>query len=350
MLRRFIHTGSKGSQVSKLTDKAYKEYGEFLWMVMLRLENRVLGQVCRALNDCDATTGCFESHLLRHTLEYNEIVSGKFPPVEKPLGFDDNGDYPCPYPRMIKLVDDAWEDNFRRFCKEEPIHHRTQEETRLVYDFCRSAACRAEKEVFSGEPNVHELQEQARVFAADCYPKLLGLQSTNLSNLIEEVSYTVIPEASFSSNDLRRCAKSLELAQAVADAGGLPQFSQHEGLVALYNFEKKHAYQLLLNCCKHNKGYDERKLLWSSFENQQFYTVDVQVPGLTSLDQVRVETDGQNVRVSTKKNVFRPKKFVIPSYADVEGAIVNFQDEILTIRLPKGDAVLKETLPTMLLS
>ncbi|EFJ05899.1 hypothetical protein SELMODRAFT_431176 [Selaginella moellendorffii] len=49
---------------------------------------------------------------------------------------------------------------------------------------------------------------------------------------------------------------------------------------AAFHFEKKHAYQLLLNCLKHiDKGYDKHKPLWSSFENHQLYSVDVQVPG-----------------------------------------------------------------------
>ncbi|EFJ26833.1 hypothetical protein SELMODRAFT_412647 [Selaginella moellendorffii] len=49
---------------------------------------------------------------------------------------------------------------------------------------------------------------------------------------------------------------------------------------AAFHFEKKHAYQLLVNCLKHiDKGYDKRKPLWSSFEKQQLYSVDVQVPG-----------------------------------------------------------------------
>ncbi|EFJ26683.1 hypothetical protein SELMODRAFT_413077 [Selaginella moellendorffii] len=364
MLRWLVHTarrasssssskGKKLPQVSKPpTDDAYNEYGEFLWMVMLRLNNRVLGQVFRALGDSDRATGCFQAHLLDHTLRYTEIVSGDFPPPsEKPLGFDDCGDYPCPYPHMIQLVNIASEDDFRHFRGEPPIHHPTQEETRLVHDFCRSAACRAEKEVFSGEPNMQELQEQARVFAAESYPNLFGLQSTSLTSLIHERSPSyatpVVPHAVFSSDHLKRCARGLRLAQEVADAGGLPQFSQHGGLIALYNFEKKHAQQLLLNCLKHNKGYDKRKLLCSSFENQQFYTVDVQVPGLTSLDQVRVANDGQGVRVSTEKDVFRPENLVVPPHADVNGAIVNLQDEILTIRFPKGAAALKRTASTV---
>ncbi|EFJ05887.1 hypothetical protein SELMODRAFT_431202 [Selaginella moellendorffii] len=70
--------------------------------------------------------------------------------------------------------------------------------------------------------------------------------------------------------------------------------------------------------------YDERKLLWSSFENQQFYTVDVQVPGLSSLDQVHVEKHGRGVLVSTEKD-----------------------DEILTIRLPKMVAALEGTASTV---
>ncbi|EFJ05396.1 hypothetical protein SELMODRAFT_431629 [Selaginella moellendorffii] len=130
--------------------------------------------------------------------------------------------------------------------------------------------------------------------------------------------------------------------------GGLPQFPDHDGLVALYNFEKKHAYQLLLNCLKHvDKGYDERKLLWSSFENQQFYTVDVQVPGLSSLDQVHVEKHGRGVLVSTEMDVYRPEKLAVPPYTNVDGLIANLQDEILTIRLPKGAAALEGTTSTV---
>ncbi|XP_024532681.1 uncharacterized protein LOC9640685 [Selaginella moellendorffii] len=366
MFRRLISASSRSgirtasaktlSQVSKpLTEDAYREFGEFLWMVMLRLNNRVLGQVFKAVGDCDSTTVCFEGHLLDHMLKYTEIVSGEFPPpAEKPLGLDDIGDYPIPYTHMIKLVKNASEDARCRLHGEPPIHQRTKEETRLVHDFCRTVACRAEKEVFSGEPNVHELQEQARLFGAECYPKFFGLQSTNLSVLIQEHSESyatpVVPRKIFWREYLTRCARSLELAQKVADAGGLPQFPRHGGLVALYNFEKKHAYQLLLNCLKSiDKGYDERKLLWSSFENQQFYTVDVQVPGLTSLNQVQVNVakDGPGVLVTTEKDVFRPERLAVPPYANVDGAIVNLQDEILTIRLPKGDAVLEGTVPAL---
>ncbi|XP_024522968.1 uncharacterized protein LOC9663397 [Selaginella moellendorffii] len=144
------------------------------------------------------------------------------------------------------------------------------------------------------------------------------------------------------------CVRSLKLAQEVADAGGLPQFPDHGGLVALYNFEKKHAYQLLLNCLKHiDKGYDKRKLLWSSFENQQFYTVDVQVPGLSSLDQVHVEKHGRGVLVSTEMDVYCPEKLAVPPYTNVDGLIANLQDEILTIRLPKGATVLEGTTSTV---
>ncbi|XP_002972366.2 uncharacterized protein LOC9651562 [Selaginella moellendorffii] len=322
-----------------------------MWLVMLRLDNRVLGQVYRALGESDGATGCFQANLLDQTLKYTEIVSGEFPPVKKPLGFDDIGDYPIPYTHMIKLVDDATKNAIRCCRGEPPIHHRTQEETRLVYDFCRNVACRAEKEVFSGEPNVHELQEQARAFAAECYAGIFGLQSTNLTSLVDVRSRSfatpVVPRTFFSSDPLGKCLRSLELAQEVADAGGLPEFPHHGGLVALYNFEKKHAYKLLLNCHKYKKGYDERKLLWSSFENQQFYTVDVQVPGLTSLDQVSVVKDGQGMRVSTEKDVFRPERLPVPPYADVDGAIHNLQDEILTIRLPKGASALKWTASTV---
>ncbi|EFJ26469.1 hypothetical protein SELMODRAFT_413095 [Selaginella moellendorffii] len=245
-----------------LTNEAYRGYGDFL---LLRLDNRVLGQVFRALGECDGATGCFQANLLDQTLKYAEIVSGEFPPpAEKPLGFDDIGDYPIPYTHMIKLVDNATENAIRCCRGEPPIHHRTQEETPLVHDFCRNVACRAEKEVFAGEPNVHELKEQARAFAAE----------------------------------------SLELAQEVADAGGLPEFPHHGGLV--YNFEKKHC------CHKYNKAM--ASILPG---NQQFYTVDVQVPGLTSLDQVTVVKDGQGMRVSMEKDVFRPERLAVPPYADV---------------------------------
>ncbi|XP_024522501.1 uncharacterized protein LOC9652417 isoform X3 [Selaginella moellendorffii] len=377
MFRRLIHTatatrsrsgihtaiasrsrsGSEGRNVSQVskppTQEAYKEFGEFLWMVMLRLDNRVLGQAFKVLGNSDLTTRCLQGYLLHHRLKYTEIVGGQFPRLEKPLGFDDIGDYPVPYTHMIKLVDDVWEDAKRDSRGEPPLHYCTREETRLVHDFCRSLACRAEKEVFSGEPNVHELQEQARLFGAECWTRFLGLQSSNLTILIEEQSSSyatpVVPCTDFFSNaSLTKCARSIKLAQEVADAGGLPQFPDHGGLVALYNFEKKHAYQLLLNCLKHiDKGYDERNLLWSSFENQQFYTVDVQVPGLSSLDQVHVEKHGRGVLVSTEMDVYRPEKLAVPPYANVDGLIANLQDEILTIRLPRVAAALEGTTSTV---
>ncbi|EFJ27030.1 hypothetical protein SELMODRAFT_412616 [Selaginella moellendorffii] len=229
---------------------------------------------------------------------------------------------------MIKLVDGVRENAIRDL--------RGREETRLVHDFYRSL-------------EVHELQEQARVFGAESWTRFFRLQSTNLTALVHERSIShatpVVPCTEFFSDaPLTMCARSLKLAQEVADAGGLPQFPDHGGLVALYNFEKKHAYQLLLNCLKHiDKGYDKRKLLWSSFENQQFYTVDVQVPGLSSLDH------GRGVLVFTEKDVFRPEKLAVPPYANVDGLLTNLQDEILTIRLPKGAIALEGTASTVLI-
>ncbi|EFJ26973.1 hypothetical protein SELMODRAFT_412530 [Selaginella moellendorffii] len=64
--------------------------------------------------------------------------------------------------------------------------------------------------------------------------------------------------------------------------------------------------------------------------------------------QVHVAKDEQGrVRVSTEKDVFHPENIVVPRYANVDGAIVNLHDEILTIRFPKGAAALKRTASTV---